>query len=861
MQRWTALPTKRHSLCFKITSFLYLGKSNQLNVISRVSELYGIHQRCSGWIQRRSFTQQGLLSSVSQSSSNSDWQSDLESATLSDDRFADLLSEAVRYFIHDVEALDFQSSVTSLVGRNTRLVEQPKYQFDFELWEILLRYRMRAYGDAGIQTIWKYFTKRERVRLLPATWTTEDYLWSAFVTMGLNNHEFLEAIAKHVQQLWRERKMRRPTLYVEVVGGLLESEDSAAAPRFSEIMHPGVSITSEELVQLFEQACKSANPMALEHFRLICDSVSNHKIYGKIISSLCKQDRVVEAMEMHRRLIRRRHCPSTFKEVEPLIRCLARDNLDLAAFIRPLVEADISFVGQAQKLYDAAKITPLGISREEIGVKRAMISDAFAARFFATRSFSFEFALNGLHMLGLDEIGPLSLRQIALRAGNATVVREWLARVDSMGIDTGASAYSRVIRKLVKEKRDSVLMDVIKCDQHPDVFEDQEVQLQLRIKYHHERDWRQLNRTLAILSIWGDIKRHALNGMLRSALLRKDWPEVSKVASQLNQNKNPISRTNIILMYQSILRPRTPSQRVPARVKGFHDLVFLITLWQNSLMSGNHIPTDAWREPLRRLGMMGRWNDLAKACHWLCSFYASDMFRMANNISDNPTVLPVKLGSRNKGNLSIINEILHPGFQRAIVHWGFLAGLKAGMVTSRREEVYLGKSRNLDQVPWVCGIELLRNLQKLYGVRLYEEQIRRACQERLRQLFSRYGNSRRRYNRQAKAMNRHKLKYYIDWINMVYDGTLIDPLDVRAMWFIYGTGWRESGRTESRRQTKSRKLRSSLEPLREQQPGASSHGGVDGNKKVDEESDFVMYRDLFNASWEDYQPAEHRNKK
>ena len=802
MQRWTGLATKRHSLCFKITNFLYLGNKDQLDVIRRVSEHHGLYQHRAGRIQSRSFTQSGLLSSVSQYSSNPNWQSDLESATQSDDRFADLLSEAVRYFIHNVEALDFQSSVTSLVGHNTRLVDQPQYQFDFELWAILLRYRMRAYGGAGIKTIWKYFTRRDRVRLLPANWTTEDYLWSVFVTLGLNDHEFLNAIAEHARQLWQERRMRRSTLYVEVVGGLLESEDSAVAPKFSNIMHPGVSISSEELVQLFVHACKSVNPKALEHFRLICDSVSNPKIYGQIISILCEQDRVVEAMEMHRELIRRRHCPTTFEEVEPLIRCLARDNLDLAAFIRPLVEADISFGGQAQKLYDSAKITPLGISREEMdlarnktfGVKRAKISDAFAARFFATKSFSFEFALNGLHMLGLDEVGPLSLRQIALQAGNARLLRQRLAYVESMGIDTGASAYSRVIRKLAKEERDSMLMDVINCDQHPDVFEDQQVQFQLRTKYHHEKDWRQLNRTFAVLSIWGDSKRHALNGMLRSALLRKDWPEVSKVAAQLNQNESPVSKANITLMYQSILPPRTAPQGVPVRKDGFYGLLFLITLWQNSLMSGTDIPTNAWREPLRRLGMIGRWNDLAKACQWLCSFYASDIASMTNNINDNPAVLPVKPGTRKQVNLSIVNEILHPGFQRAIVHWGFLAGLRAGMVTSRHEKFYLGTNRNLRQVPWVCGIALLRSLQKFYGVRLHDDEIRRACQGRLRQLFSRHGDSRRWYNRQAKAMNRHKLSYYIDWINVVYGGTLIDPLDAGTMLYIYG-----AGRTESRR--------------------------------------------------------------
>lgn len=744
-----------------------------------------------GWQQNRLYADEASVIAIRRQISGPTQQNSLDSAETPAEGFQDLLSDAARYSIRDVEALDFESAVTSRYGRGTRLVEKARFQFDYELWAILLRYRMRAYGDTGIRIIWKFLSRRDRVGLVPVHWPMEDSLWRIFIGLGIRDHEFLGHILKYTQQLWRERQIRRESLYVEIVGGLLRTGNHAAAPEFSKRMNAGVFTCSKDLVDLFFAASTSPDCAALESFRHVCDTIPNHKLYGDIVPTLCERGRGDEALMMHTYLLRRHDMPLTFEAIEPLVGHIAQSGLELSAFSRQLEEAGVSFGGRMRKHYDSVRISELGgISREDVdratnktfGVKRSKISDKFAARFFATKSFSFELALMGLYMLGLEELGPLSLREIALRSANASIIRERLTKLQSMKIDTGGSAYSRVIKKLAWEQEDSLLMDVVLCDQHPDVFENQQVQLQLLKQYQESKDWRQVNRTLAILDVFGASKQYSQNGLLRGTLIRKDWPEINQIAGQILEEGSHISQANISLMYQLIFRDRPASRRKFPENHGYKDLKFLVTIWQANLKSGNTIPADAWREPLRCLGVMGKWMDLEKTCHWLCSWYSSqgiDSFR--DNCVANGSILPFMSMDQKHLQYASLAKLFSSAFQSSIVEWGFGAGFKRLQVSESHETCHLNKSVLLQQAPWARGIELLCSLRRCYGVQLDEAAIQSACQQQLRSLFSRGGRSEIRHSREARSMNRVKLHTYLHWINKTYGGVLLDPHDARIM--------------------------------------------------------------------------------
>jgi hypothetical protein len=862
MRSWSSLVFPRRNL---------LASSQTLNrLIHHVSKHQWLHRPSVRWHQYRLLTQRVLTISEFQQSLDPNWQPNLESAN-NDEDFQDLLSDAARYAIHNLDHLDFQASVNSRPEHKPRLVHDPRYQFDFELLAILLRYRLRVHGDEGIIAIWKFITRREHVPLLPAEWTSSDYLWSVFVSLGVRDHDFLIQIVRHMKRLWAARKMHRPTLYVELVGGLLRSGNSAAAAIMPNILHPGGPITSEELIELLIHTCASTDANAFKQFCLIYDFVPTPKIYGKAIGMLCEQERNIEAMTMHTMLLRYRDYPTSVEELEPLVRLMARNGLDMSALSRSLKEANISFRGGFRRLLASVQDSTSGLPREDIelatnnpfGIKRAKVSDAFAARIFATKSFSFDFALNGLYMLGLDEIGPLSLREIALQARTCALMRERLTKLDSMAIDTGGSAYSRVIRSLVRRDNDTLLMDVITCDQHPDVFEDQNVQLQLLDEYYQAKDWRQFNRTLAILGMWQKNSKYAPNSMLRRALVERNWPEVSKIAARLHQENQPIKEANIILMYTQILPPRMPGKHYFETKTSFKDLMFLITLWQNSLMAGSDIPSTVWGEPLRRLGMTGRWDDLTRLCHWLCSFYThADMATGAGRGRANSITLAMLPDCKHRGH-ALIESILSPAMQRFLVECAFSAAFtKRHLAVPRVQTIHSEGTQILREAPWACGIEFLRVLQRQFEVRLSEVAIKNACYERLRQIFSIGGHSKSRFNQYARTRNKAKLQYYITWINKVYGKTLIDPLDSKAMSTIYTA--RQTVRSLSYDRWKKSSSHGETGEMGEMGRigGIGGIGGTGGTGKVGKQNgdesavdmkDIVMYRDLFHASWEDYQ--------
>lgn len=678
--------------------------------------------------------------------------------------------------------------------------------------------------------------------------------------MGVRNLEFLELILKHARRLRRYRRLQRSSLYLEVVGGLLESANSAVAPLFSQRLRVGSSITSQELLDLFPKACKSGDLSALKHFRLICDSVPNHKIYHHVVPFLCEQDRLTEAMTIHTHLIRRQDYPTKFTQIEPLIRHIAQDDLDLAAFIRNLKAAGLSFATRVQTLYDSIKETRFGISLElmdrarnkTFGVTQQKISDAFAARVFATKSFSFDFALTGLHVLGTDEIGPLSLRQIALQANDASIIRQRLAKMDDMGIDTGGSAYSRVVRRLASKQEDSLLMNVVHCDQHPDVFEDPQIQLELLNGYAKVKDWAQVNRTLAILDVWRDSGQRGSNVMLRIALTRRDWPEVTKIIAQIHQHDGFISRATIFLMYQYILRRRNPRSLLAVDRKGFQDLMYLITLWQNTVKSGIHIPADAWREPLRRLGMMGKWRDLERICFWLCSYYSSQgTGPRTRRVRSDHRFLAKQRSSWRYRHLSIITKIFSARLQRALVEWGFIAGLKVREMTYEADGVVWETESPIQspihEATWIRGIELLCRLRSICGLQLDDVAIKTGCEERLRQLFSRHTRSTVLRNREAKRMNKADYFSYVDRINKVYGKTLFDLEKPQYLVNIF---------LPRRKKVRSR--------ASVRVKGTNLHKSKRGGTRVDGDSvdvnDIVGYRDLFTASWEEYEPRKQKNK-
>src|SRR5699024_2293321 len=129
-------------------------------------------------------------------------------------------------------------------------------------------------------------------------------------------------------------------------------------------------------------------------------------------------------------------------------------------------------------------------------LEKKPLKDEFGARLFATAAFGFDTVLAGLAMFRIPVIGPLSLREMAIRSHGSRDIQEKLQRLQKAGISIGDSVYARLLRKLAVENRDILLADLLESDQHPDMLEDAGIQESLLVSNYMARDGRQYNLTL-----------------------------------------------------------------------------------------------------------------------------------------------------------------------------------------------------------------------------------------------------------------------------------------------------------------------------------------------------------------------------
>lgn len=152
------------------------------------------------------------------------------------------------------EKLEFESDIGHTNDIGTRLVDDPEHQEDFALWEELLRYRQRHYGDKGTLDIWEGLIVRLDGIRLPVDGDRADFFWESFIDVGLRREMFMRDLGAYALELWKTTGKRWNRLYRGVVAGFLERGMVQQAVTWHEkllylhLVHP------DDIVQLLEPA-------------------------------------------------------------------------------------------------------------------------------------------------------------------------------------------------------------------------------------------------------------------------------------------------------------------------------------------------------------------------------------------------------------------------------------------------------------------------------------------------------------------------------------------------------------------------------------------------------------------------------
>ena len=822
------------------------------------------------------------------------------------------VTRAKSFGIVSMQQLLVQSDVAKTPRSVSLLVRRPEFETNADLWCLLLEFRHALDGDSGVRGVWSVMKDRMAGREAFHNGPTADRIWGILIPFAIASTDNQSLLRSLCNIEFRNGALRRD-LYVDILGGLLDANQPDAAIRFSQILQNKHAVQRSQLLKLFNQACASKVPDALGNFCKVYGTLPKMHLYEPAILQLCRVERVSDALAMHKAMLSLGDVPVTFEQIRPLIGTIGRDGANTKDLLQDLKRHGIGFEGQIQELLDQQSSLRYGIASGTLNVvtsttfgrQPTRLSDDFVARAFATSAFSFDFILSGLRLLGLRELGPQALRQIGLQSSKPEDLRSRLATLADNGVDTGSSTFTRVVIESAKKGQAVLLRDVLESDQHPDVFEDVKVQKALLRQYYHRQDWRQIDRTLAVLSVVlpreteveSDILLH--NMVLKSAIEQKDWVSVSRLMAQGRARNWPCTRSTMKRMYNTILGERAPGQRVLPD-GSLAELRLLLQLWQEVIHSKTFIPPEYWREPIRRLGILGQWPDLVDVLPWLARQYGSCYWSHEQEL-ENDSDGHGSAGSAPANQVSpsqALATIFSVPQQRAIVEWPFLLppetryGGQSLLFRSRTHSHFAGSSEirgpgcapiqttpasssseSEDSLPvWTEGVRLLRFLHVQHDVSLSKEEIRRVCLHRLRILFSRNSLSRRILNMRIRKTNSIELRTYLFELEKAWDG-LDGPLfpDIRA-------AYRHARRPKQMRQQDFRRLQDSaylrsvarnkltlpgrylaVMSLRQTDTSLESQAldtegttssEMDESDPVDE---VVMYRDLFTASNTDYE--------
>ena len=397
------------------------------------------------------------------------------------------------------------------------------------------------------------------------------------------------------------------------------------------------------------------------------------------------------------------------------------------------------------------------------GVAPKQLSDSFCARLFATRLFVVKTVINGLQMMGVDSIGPLSLREIALRdeCFPPAILRH-LDDLKNAGILLDGSLFAYMLQKLAWEDNTVLLKSLVESDLHPDALDDTNLQEKLLAQYYVAEDQLQVERTLAVLTARGSSQQERAkmwwNAVLRSHVTLRKLDAVKSILNTMQQAGIYVtSRSSRHLRVQWLTR-----RRKGQRAERTQELSIIIRATKTSLESGGFVPIFAWKDIMRRLGMAGRLVEFENLALWLADYYASPTGQQSLP-PDAPLQsaryqewINTKALFKNKNPSKYLNVLFTTHAQQAIVAWGFQQEVKIRPAPHRVNKSFrrlvLGHSVPYSRLTsWTWGLILLKKLQER-GVPIQQATVSRICRHRLTALFG-PGTSSRPINRRTKWIN------------------------------------------------------------------------------------------------------------
>lgn len=431
--------------------------------------------------------------------------------------------------------------------------------------------------------------------------------------------------------------------------------------------------------------------------------------------------------------------------------------------------------------------------------------DSFCARMFATKAVPPDSVIRGLALVGVNEIGPLAVRAMASRTEPISELPRRFEELRAAGIALQGCVFSLALEQFAQQGHYFLVRSMLESDQHPEVYDNSELQTKLLQYYLDQQDLDQARRTLAILSLFHKKRStQAWNLLLQIQSKRAAPDEILETLQSMAKHQIWVDATTIAMLKSNILRPRRrgmqPVRRTGDHRKGFDDLRFVARMYLFILENKiGQISPFAWHEILRRFGMTGRMRELRRLVHWLFCWYAPRGSVPLKTIRE-PGFLEPRTESLRRSNPQEITQWKplspqgqthkrHPlrqlfpdRFKQALIVWGFRAGLLSnapveqsmlsGVASKQHYRVRFRQNGILEPLAWDIGLKTLAELRYLC-LYVNSQTVVKALQMMFINLFGR-GRSRNKQNRIMQAVNTITYPEYVHRVNEIW-GTPLFP--------------------------------------------------------------------------------------
>ncbi|CBY02143.1 hypothetical protein IAQ61_006729 [Plenodomus lingam] len=680
----------------------------------------------------------------------------------------------------------------------------PHGKGDDAAWANALAQVERLKGMTGVESLW-YECQLRGYRLPTKSSPDAEYLWSTFSKHPRLVHHVID----HAAAALKETDTTYPRLYHVVMGYWLPRKPKAAL----ELHHRMLVTLRLRRIPLREMARAGQATFAPNVYEVLLDMYRNSNerdLYDVVVPTLIEKGHFTMARRWHSLCTFRNDLPSEAVMTNPVIQIFTAEASALS-------NAEPHFNGGGTSMStNQAKVEHRrynqDLMRRLLGRDTAPVrfEDSFCARMFATRTFPPASIIQGLAMVGVNEIGPQAVLAMAARTQPMEELPQRFEELRAVGIALQGCVFSLALEKFAKEQKWQLVRSMLESDQHPDVFGDADVQRKLLHFYLDREDYVQVQRTLAILTLFhSDPSTESWNLLLQLHIERSELQQFFRTLQEMRVHGIMVTHESILAI-KGLLRRRQRGRRpVASNYYRFDELRFIARIYISILESGTGVisPT-MWHEIFRRFGMLGRFRELRRLLYRLLCWYAPRSKAQFMHLPKSPFLdaasaklraahperkLYFNFPAQYSQELAVkhpIRQLLPQPLLQGLIVWGFRAGILPNAhweqslfnstLAKKHYRKRLIRSHGLKRLDWSVGLRTVVQLRDL-GVHVHRRTVLKALQAQFLNLFG-TGRSSKTQNRIMETTNTKPYSAYVEEVNEIWGSTLIvEPQKIGEM--------------------------------------------------------------------------------